>query len=55
MEIRLNTKFKTVTQDGETGRLCMTLDSGSAVDEKIYADKILYATGRPPLVDNLKL
>lgn len=54
MDVRLNTKFRTITQDKD-GRLVLTLDTGSYNEEKIIADKVLYAQGRPPLIDGLKL
>ena len=33
----------------------MHVINGAGVEQKIIADKVLYAEGRPPLIDNLKL
>lgn len=54
IDIRLHTSFTSIRQE-EDGAYKMILKTDDAVEKSIIADKVLYAVGRPPLVDNLKL
>lgn len=54
IDIRLNTTFKSIHQESD-GSLKMILNSADYAEKSIIADKVLYAVGRPPMVDPLKL
>ena len=51
IDLRMNTQAETITCDGKTGRLAVSLARGQMLD----ADTVLFATGRQPHTDGLGL
>jgi glutathione reductase (NADPH) len=54
IEIKLGTNLKNVRQEPD-GRLGITVVNQQGIESKVFAEKCLYAAGRPPLIDGLNL